>query len=127
MSDRTPMRVTCHCGANELRVFLAAGLEDARRCDCSFCRRRGAMNVSVREADLQVIKGDALTLYQFGPRGAEHYFCKVCGCYTHHRRSSDNTDFGVNVGCLEGVNPADIDPVPWLDGVSYNPGVKEKT
>ncbi|WP_257883550.1 GFA family protein [Roseobacter insulae] len=116
-----PMRLTCHCGANELKVVLAEGLESARRCDCSFCRRRGAMNVSVRDGDLRIIRGAALALYQFGPRRAEHYFCSICGCYTHHRRSSDTSDFGVNVGGLEGINPRDIDPVPWLDGVNYNP------
>lgn len=79
------------------------------------------MNVSVNDGDLQVIKGDALRLYQFGTFGAEHYFCQNCGCYTHHRRRSKSSEFGVNVGCLEGVNPRDIDPVPWLDGVNYNP------
>ncbi|MFK7878516.1 GFA family protein [Roseobacter sp.] len=115
------MRLTCHCGACELRVILAEPLSTSRRCDCSFCRRRGAMNVSVNDGDLQVIKGDALRLYQFGTFGAEHYFCQNCGCYTHHRRRSKSSEFGVNVGCLEGVNPRDIDPVPWLDGVNYNP------
>ncbi len=84
------------------------------------------MNVSVREEDLEVVRGDKLSLYQFGTRQAAHYFCGICGCYTHHRRSSDRSEFGVNVGGLEGVNPADLDPVPWLDGVNYNPETEAK-
>ena len=84
------------------------------------------MTVSVREADLVVLKGEALSLYQFGTRTAEHYFCGHCGCYTHHRRASNPMVFGVNVGGLQGVNPADIDPVPWIDGVHFQPALKEE-
>jgi hypothetical protein len=120
-----PIRLTCHCGAAELRVTLADGLADARRCDCSFCRRRGAMNVTVRDGDLEVVQGDTLRLYKFGTMRAEHWFCGTCGIYTHHRRSSAMSEFGVNVGGLDGVNPRDLDPVPWFDGVSYNPTAPE--
>ena len=121
MSGSDPLALTCHCGAAELRVRLADGLRDARRCDCSFCRRRGAGNATVRDGDLEVVRGDTLTLYQFGTNQAEHYFCAVCGCYTHHRRSSATSEFGVNVGGLEGVNPRDLEPMPWFDGANYWP------
>lgn len=83
------------------------------------------MTVSVAAQHLKIVKGDALRLYQFGAGIAEHYFCSLCGCYTHHRRASDPSLFGVNVGGLDGVNPAEIDPVPWLDGVSFQPGQTE--
>ncbi|HEY8569221.1 hypothetical protein [Microbulbifer sp.] len=36
-------RATCHCGAVELELDLPQGLVDARRCDYSKCRRRGAL------------------------------------------------------------------------------------
>jgi len=117
--------LSCHCGACQMVVRLAASLETARRCDCSFCRRRGAMTVSVQEADLRILQGDALRLYQFGTQTAEHYFCSICGCYTHHRRASDPTEFGVNVGGLEGVNPAELEPIPWLDGVGFHPNPRD--
>lgn len=58
--------------------------------------------VAVPEAQLRLICGqDALTLYQFHTRTAQHFFCKVCGIYTHHRRRSDPTVFGVNAMCLD--------------------------
>jgi hypothetical protein len=79
------------------------------------------MTVSVRADDLEIVAGDALRRYQFGTRTAEHYFCDTCGCYTHHRRASDPSLFGVNVGGLEGVNPVALEPVPWLDGVHFHP------
>lgn len=114
------MRATCHCGAVELRVRLAEPLSEAVRCNCSFCRRRAAPTVGVALADLEVVRGeDKLTLYQWGTQTAAHYFCSVCGIYTHHRRRSDPRFFGVNVGTLEGVDPSELEPFAWTDGVHH--------
>lgn len=113
-------RLTCHCGAVELRVTLTDGLKTARRCDCSFCRRRGAAAVSVNLDDLQIVKGaDNLTRYSFGTHTAQHHFCKTCGIYTHHRRRSNPDEYGVNMGGLDDVNPADHEPIVWNDGVNH--------
>lgn len=112
--------VTCHCGAVELRVELPDPLPQATRCDCSFCRRRGAANVSVPLAGLEVVRGaDRLTLYQWNTRTAEHWFCSRCGIYTHHRRRSNPEEYGVNVGAIEGVNPRNLGEIPWTDGVNH--------
>ncbi|MDP5349404.1 MAG: GFA family protein [Paracoccaceae bacterium] len=113
-------RLTCHCGAVELAVRLSDGLATARRCDCSFCRRRGAIAVSAPLDGISIVKGaDNLTLYQWGTGAAKHWFCKTCGIYTHHQRRSNPEQYGVNAACLEGVNPRDLDPVPWMDGGNH--------
>lgn len=113
-------RLTCHCGAVELSVKLARGLEDAHRCDCSFCRRRAAATCSVALDDLEVRRGaDNLTLYQWGTHTARHWFCTTCGIYTHHRRRSNPNEYGVNLGALKGVNPRDLEPIGWVDGVNH--------
>lgn len=39
-------RASCHCGAVVLELDLPDGLVDIRRCDCSLCRRRGAIVAS---------------------------------------------------------------------------------
>jgi len=115
-----PVKVTCHCGAVELRVHLTDGLKTARRCTCSFCRRRGAAAVSAPLDGLEVVKGaDKLTLYQWGTMTAKHYFCSVCGNYTHHQRRSNPNEYGVNMGAIDGVNPADHEPIKWSDGVNH--------
>lgn len=114
------MRATCHCGAVELDILKADPIEQARRCDCSFCRRRQAANVSVRVDDLRIVKGaDVLSLYQWQTKTAEHYFCSVCGIYTHHKRRSDTSEYGVNIGCIDGINPRDYEPLGWHDGVRH--------
>ncbi|OYX23634.1 MAG: aldehyde-activating protein [Rhodobacterales bacterium 32-66-7] len=110
----------CHCGAVRFRVRLRDGFVSARRCSCSFCRMRGAIAVSARLDDLAIVAGEAnLTLYQFNTGTALHWFCKTCGIYTHHRRRSDPTLFGVNLACLAGVSPFDLREVPVMDGVRH--------
>jgi hypothetical protein len=84
------------------------------------CRRRGAIVASVPLSGIRIVQGaDSLVLYQFNTRTARHYFCKRCGIYTHHQRRSVPTEYGYNVGCLEGVDPFALGPIPTLDGVNH--------
>ena len=120
MTPMTNLRGTCHCGAVELTVTLADGLASARRCDCSYCRRRGAIVVSAPLDQVVIVKGaDNLTLYQWGTGTAKHWFCKTCGIYTHHQRRSNPTQYGINTGILDGISPRDFGQVPMMDGVNH--------
>lgn len=111
---------TCHCGSVEFEVALPNGLGEPRRCDCSMCRKRGAIMASVPLAGLKIIKGgEALTLYQFNTMTAKHYFCARCGIYTHHQQRSNPNQYGFNVACLEGVNPFELGNVPTFDGINH--------
>jgi hypothetical protein len=115
------MKGTCHCGAVELDVTLVPeGLASARRCDCSFCMRRGAVAVTAPMDGVRVVRGvDRLTLYQWGSKTAKHYFCSLCGIYTHHQRRSNPNEFGVNAAILEGVSIRAMGTIPWVDGVNH--------
>ena len=113
-------RASCHCGAVVLELELPHGIVEPRRCNCSMCRRRGAIVASVPLAGLRVVQGeDALRLYQFNTHMARHYFCAHCGIYTHHQRRSNPQEYGYNVGCLEGVDPFELSDVPTNDGVHH--------
>lgn len=113
-------KLSCHCGSVEIELHLPDGVVSPRRCDCSFCRRRSAIMGTTRLSDIRILKGeDKLTLYQFNTCVARHYFCSVCGIYTHHQRRSDPNEYGFNVACLEGVNPRDLGDVPMIDGVNH--------
>ena len=112
--------LSCHCGAIEIELTLPHGLKNPRRCDCSMCKRRGAIVASVLLKDLKVLKGkDKLSLYQFNTMEAKHFFCSICGIYTHHQRRSNPTEYGFNIACLEGVNPFELKDVPVMDGVNH--------
>ena len=113
-------RASCHCGTVVLELTLPDGIVDPRRCDCSICRRKGAIAASVPLSGLKVLEGaSALTLYQFNTKTAKHFFCSVCGIYTHHQRRSNPDQYGYNVACLEGVNPFDLGEVETTDGVNH--------
>ena len=74
---------------------------------------------SVPLDQLRITKGqDKLTLYEWNTRQAKHYFCSVCGIYTHHQRRSAPGEFSFNVACLEGVDPLAFADVPVGDGAS---------
>ena len=114
-------RASCHCGAVVLELDLPDGIVDPGRCNCSMCARRGAIVARVPLAGLKVIEGqDALHLYQFNTKTAKHYFCSICGIYTHHQRRSNPHQFSYNIACLYGVNPFLLGEVPTGDGINHS-------
>ncbi len=114
-------QASCHCGSVELEIDLPNGIQDPMRCDCSICRRKGTIAAVVPLSGLRVVKGEnTLTLYEFNTNTAKHYFCSVCGIYTHHQRRSNPNEYSFNVACLEGVNPFDIKDVRLNDGVNHS-------
>lgn len=118
MTDDSLREGACHCGAVRFTVKLLNGLEP-RRCNCSFCRMRGAVAVSARRGDLTITRGqEQLKTYQFNTHTAEHHFCGICGIYTHHRRRSNPDQLGVNVACL-GLSPFDFVCVPVNEGMVH--------
>ena len=113
-------KATCHCGAVEIQIDLPDGIVEPGRCDCSICRRKGAVVAAVPLDALTVVKGkEFLTLYRFNTKTARHYFCSICGVYTHHQSRVDPGQFDFNIGCLEGVNPLDIENLLIFDGVNH--------
>ena len=119
-TDQNTRQGQCHCGAVRFEVRLSDGLNTIRRCTCSYCRMRGAVAVSAEMEGIKFISGeDALTSYRFNTGSAQHFFCSRCGIYTHHQRRSNQRQYGINVGCLDGISPFDFAEVPVLDGVAH--------
>ena len=121
MTDATTdmLEGACHCGAVRFRVRLKGGVAEARRCNCSYCSLRGAVALSADLNDLELIAGeDRLATYRFNTGKAEHHFCTNCGIYTHHRRRSNGSEYGVNAACL-GISPFDFAEVPVMDGINH--------
>ena len=110
----------CHCGAVRFEATLSNGFNSILRCNCSYCRMRGAVVVTAEKGGITFLQGeDALTSYRFHSGSAQHFFCSRCGIYTHHQRRSDPNLFAVNVACLNGVSPFDFAEVPVVDGVNH--------
>lgn len=114
------LEVSCHCGAVRLSIALMTERLDVRRCNCSYCRMRGNVVVSIPlERILSVTGAESLERYRFHTGAAEHHFCRICGVQTHHTRRSDPTMAAINVACIAGKSPFDFASVPVSDGMSH--------
>ena len=97
-------KLRCHCGKVEAEIKLPdnLNLDKVLKCNCSICKRRGATMSMVENEDFKIVKGeDKLKLYQFHTKVAKHYFCSICGIYTHHNPRSNPGMTGFNVGCID--------------------------
>lgn len=112
----------CHCGSVKFTVHLEQGLQNPMRCNCSICKRHGAVMGFVELEDFVIDEGEEhLTLYEFNTRVAKHYFCSRCGIYTHHQRRSVPTQYAFNIARLEGVDPYVLANVPIVDCANNHP------
>lgn len=88
---------SCHCGA--VKLTLPNIPSRATECNCSICRRLGAiwgmfdwMTVNVHAAE------DTLVEYVWGEKTLRTMRCRTCGCATHWEPLS------ANEGAWHGVN-----------------------
>ena len=113
-------KLTCHCGAVEAEVNVPEKFEKVMRCNCSICKRKGYVMSPVGENDMKIIKGeDKLTLYQYYTNTAKHYFCSICGIYTHHHPRSNPAMTGFNLGCLDDIDTFKLENISVADGNNH--------
>ncbi|MBM3563151.1 MAG: GFA family protein [Alphaproteobacteria bacterium] len=105
---------SCHCG--KVRFEVTADIDHVRVCDCSICRKRGALNFRVEEADLSLTTPlEELSSYQWGTRTAKDYFCPTCGILPFRRPRHTTaaelgggtkpfTGWAINIRCLDDVD-----------------------
>lgn len=105
---------SCHCG--KVRFEVDADLDHVRVCDCSICRRRGALIHRVDENCFRLLTPiKELSLYQWHTRTAKDYFCSNCGILSFRRPRTAPDRWGINVRCLEGVDLSSI-PIKYVYG-----------
>ncbi len=74
----------CHCG--KLKASFETEKEPktlgVRTCQCEFCRRHGAINISDPEGEIVIDAApEDVVRYRFGLRTADFLICRHCGCY----------------------------------------------
>ena len=108
---------SCHCGriAFELKAKLGAVMD----CNCSICRRCGALWHGTSDANLRITGSEEhLQLYQFGTMTAKHYFCRHCGVHPFVRPRLDPSRWAVNVRCIDSVDLTSLEVRPF-DGENW--------
>lgn len=112
---------SCHCGAVTLE--LQKKPRQLTQCNCSICRRYGALWAYFQRKSIRVIaRRGALQTYAWKNKRFEFFRCASCGCITHYERTDKRED-GSDMGA---VNLRNIDdptivaqlPVRLLDGAS---------
>jgi hypothetical protein len=105
-------RGSCHCGRVAFEIDAAIAVAFA--CNCSICRRVGAIWIGVPDRALR-LAGDASALgtYRFGTLTAQHHFCRHCGVHPFSRPRIDPGNWVVNLRCLDGVDPAAVRVHPF--------------
>src|SRR6185369_8622856 len=99
---KTTYRGSCHCG--KVKFEVDADLDHVRVCDCSICRRRGALIHRVEEGCFRLLTPlEELTLYQWNTKTAKDYFCPVCGILPFRRSRTAPQTWSINVRCLPDV------------------------
>ena len=119
---------SCHCGA--VRIAVPAAPEWVASCNCSMCRRTGALVAYYRPGDVRV-EGET-AIYLTGDRFIRFHNCATCACHTHWTanpealagdlpqaiRAALAERMGVNIRLLDGFEMREGEqvPVPFLGG-----------
>ncbi|MFZ5619113.1 MAG: GFA family protein [Pseudomonadota bacterium] len=75
---------SCHCGKLKASFVTQKTPQElgVRTCQCDFCRRVGAVNISDPESEVVIdASADDLIRYRFALRTADFLICKHCGVY----------------------------------------------
>ncbi len=127
---KTTYQGSCHCG--KVRFEIDADIDHVRVCDCSICKKRGALLHRVPENDVRLFTPlKELSLYQWGSLTAHDYFCPVCGVLPFRRPgqlSAEEVAMGVeafdgwaiNTSCLSGFDYSNV-PVTQVRGSRIPP------
>jgi len=108
---------TCHCGA--VRIEIPRRPRTLTDCNCSICRRYGALWAYYKASTVRVIADPTATSgYCWGRKTIRFVHCNTCGCVTHYVRArTSERRLGVNA---RNFDPSELGAprIRRLDGAS---------
>lgn len=109
---------TCHCQA--VKVEVTEKPLSLTQCNCSICRRYGAMwaYFTVKSATINCGR-DAIAVYSWNDHDIEFFHCKTCGCLTHYESMNKTGNYRVALNARM-MDPQDIEGIEirHFDGAS---------
>ncbi len=110
----------CHCGKLKASFETRKSPQQlgVRTCQCDFCRRVGAINISDEEGEVVVdAKADDVVRYRFALRTADFLICRHCGVYIAAVTGEGaNIRSTVNVAGLRMVEFLSVEEAPMQYG-----------
>ena len=107
----------CHCG--RVRYEVEGEIDRVLECNCSICGKKAYLHwIVARERFRLLTPWEELATYSFNTGVAKHHFCKMCGIAPFYIPRSDPDKIDVNLRCVEGVDPATLEVVPF-DGRNW--------
>jgi len=107
------LKGTCHCGA--VTVTLPRAPETLTNCNCSICRRYGALWAYYSESEVGIAapRGrGAPQAYAWGEHRLDFMRCGHCGCVTHWRLGAEaRAELPAGKAARVGVNARLFDPL----------------
>jgi hypothetical protein len=115
------LTVSCHCGSVTLELPRAP--RALTQCNCSICRRYGALWAYFRRRSVRVRAArGALVSYTWRNKVREFRHCRICGCVTHYQqrvKKRDGSDtLAVNVRNVDQAELIATVPIKLLDGAA---------
>ena len=117
MAQQETYTGSCHCGAIQFTA-KSEPISKAMSCNCSYCRRSGALLAFIPASDFTLVSGaDALADYLFNKKVIHHLFCGTCGIGSFGRGvGPDGTEMvALNTRCLDEIDPDKLE-VTHFDG-----------
>jgi hypothetical protein len=110
---------SCHCGNLKLEFETALGPGDLplRACQCTFCRRQGALSTSDPQGSVRLTVADPAQLqrYRFGLGITDFLICRRCGVYLMAMMDIGGGSYAVlNANALD-CRPAMTGPVSPME------------
>jgi hypothetical protein len=103
--DKDRLYGNCHCGTVQFSIPRNIDMSAVRRCDCSLCKRRGAVMLACPIGDVKI------------EAGAEHLVHYKWNIMTHHQRRTTPEICGINIGCIDEIDYRGFQDVPMNNGV----------
>jgi hypothetical protein len=114
----------CHCG--RVRYRVTADLATVTSCNCSICAKKGFLHLIVPTIRFELLSGGGeMSTYEFNTKTAKHHFCRHCGIHSFYVPRSDPDKIDVNARCLDGIDVADLSPIPF-DGQNWEVAVARR-
>jgi hypothetical protein len=109
----------CLCGQVRWRFDVVP--ESATACNCTACRRYGALWIYGHEGEDVHVSGDTAAYTRSGGGSLAFHFCRSCGCVTHWRGLRADADgrrrLAVNLRLVSDPEAVGSMPIDHFDGL----------